>query len=136
MRANASRRGVAFATLALVLLVAGQATADRVLFDFEPAYLYEPGFTVKDHDLLFDGALWHSFYIRGIEGVPGERHKIWPIVQLSDWGEKVEVEQVRSVLDHGTRLPATGVMVFAWGSLRRQTEKVDELTEFYRAIAP
>ncbi len=72
----------------------------------------------------------------GIKGEPGERHKIWPIVQLSDWGEKVLAEQVHSVLDHGTRLPATGVMVFAWGSLRRQPEKVDELTGFYRAIAP
>jgi len=72
----------------------------------------------------------------GIKGEPGERHKIWPIVQLSDWGETVRVDQVRPVLEHGTRLPATGVMVFAWGSLRRQKEKVDELSEFYRAITP
>jgi hypothetical protein len=72
----------------------------------------------------------------GIKGEPGERHKIWPIVQLSDWGESVPPDQVRSVLEHGTRLPAAGVMVFAWGSLRRQPEKVDELIEFYRAIAP
>jgi hypothetical protein len=72
----------------------------------------------------------------GIKGEPGERHKIWPIVQLSDWGETVSASQVHSVLDHGTRLPATGVMVFAWGSLRRQPEKVDELSEFYRAISP
>jgi len=72
----------------------------------------------------------------GVKGDPGERHRIWPIVQLSNWGEKVPVEQVRSVLDHGTRLPATGVMVFAWGSLRRQSEKVDEMTAFYRAIMP
>ena len=34
---------------------------------------------------------------------PGERLKIWPIVQLSDWGEPVPVEQVAAVLDHGTR---------------------------------
>jgi hypothetical protein len=72
----------------------------------------------------------------GIKGEPGERHKIWPIVQLSDWGETVPAGQVRSVLDHGTRPPATGVMVFAWGSLRRQIEKVDEMTTFYRAIMP
>jgi hypothetical protein len=72
----------------------------------------------------------------GIRGEPGERQKIWPIVQLSDWGETVSVEQVPSVLDHGTRLPATGVMVFNWGALRRQPEKVDEMIGFYQAIAP
>ena len=71
-----------------------------------------------------------------IRGEPGERHKIWPIVQLSDWGETVPVDQVPVILDHGTRLPATGVMVFAWGSLRRQREKVDEMTGFYRNIMP
>ena len=62
--------------------------------------------------------------------------KIWPIVQLSDWGETVPVDQVRTVLDHGTRRPATGVMVFNWGSLKRQMEKVEEMGAFYRAIRP
>jgi hypothetical protein len=72
----------------------------------------------------------------GIRGEPAERRKIWPIVQLSDWGESVAAAQVPRVLDHGTRLPATGVMVFAWGSLRKQPDKVDQMTEFYRAIRP
>jgi hypothetical protein len=72
----------------------------------------------------------------GVRGQPGERHKIWPIVQLSDWGEEVPVSQVRTVLDHGTRLPATGVMVFNWGSLRKQREKAEEMTAFYRTIRP
>jgi hypothetical protein len=71
----------------------------------------------------------------GIEGKPGERNKIWPIVQLSDWGEEVPAAQVRGVMDHGTRRPATGVMVFSWGSLRKQKAKADEMTAFYRAIA-
>lgn len=71
-----------------------------------------------------------------IQGKPGERHKIWPIVQLSDWGEEVPVGQVRDVMDHGTRLPATGVMVFNWGSLRTQMEKADEMSAFYRAVMP
>ena len=70
----------------------------------------------------------------GIKGAPNETHKIWPIVQLADWGEPVPVTQVRDVLDHGTRRPATGVMVFHWGSLRRQMDKVDEMAEYYRAI--
>jgi hypothetical protein len=71
-----------------------------------------------------------------IEGQPGERQKIWPIVQLSDWGEAVSADQVPTVLDHGTRRPATGVMVFAWGSLRKQMDKVDAMVEFYRGIDP
>lgn len=72
----------------------------------------------------------------GIRGTPNERHQIWPIVQLSDWGESVPVSQVREVLDHGTRTPATGVMVFNWGSLKRQMPKVEAMSEFYRSICP
>ena len=72
----------------------------------------------------------------GIKGEPGERLKIWPIVQLSDWGETVSVSQVKEVLDHGTRAPATGVMVFVWGSLYPRWDKVEAMREFYRAIRP
>ncbi len=72
----------------------------------------------------------------GIHGKPGEKHRIWPIVQISDWGESVALDQVREVLDHGARLPATGVMVFRWGALRKQMEKVGEIGKFYRAVAP
>lgn len=72
----------------------------------------------------------------GITGAAGERHKIWPIVQLSDWGETVPAAQVREVLDHGARLPATGVMAFAWGSLHGETEKVEAMGAFYREIRP
>ena len=71
-----------------------------------------------------------------IRGTPDERHQIWPIVQLSDWGESVPVSQVRDVLDHGTRAPATGVMVFNWGSLKSQMPKVEAMSEFYRSICP
>lgn len=76
---------------------------------------------------------WLGEYL-GIRGESGERLKIWPIVQLSDWGENVPVEQVGVLLDHGTRPPATGVMVFAWGSLRNQPAKVEALFRFYKAI--
>jgi hypothetical protein len=72
----------------------------------------------------------------GIKGKPGERLKIWPIVQLSDWGEHVPATQVREVLEHGTRLPATGVMVFNWGGLQKQLENVEEMGSYYRAIRP
>lgn len=72
----------------------------------------------------------------GVQGVAGERTRIWPIVQLSDWGQPVPVDQVPAVLDHGTRRPATGVMVFAWGALRRQPEKVAALVAAYRVFKP
>ncbi len=72
----------------------------------------------------------------GVKGDPGERHKIWPIVQLADWGEAVSLDQVRLVLDHGTRRPATGVMVFAWGGLSRQRDKVEAMVSVYRAVKP
>lgn len=72
----------------------------------------------------------------GIEGRDGERRWIWPIVQLSDWGEHVPPSQVAEVLDHGTRLPATGVMVFNWGGLQKQMENVEEMGRYYRAIRP
>jgi len=72
----------------------------------------------------------------GIKGEPGERLRIWPIVQLSDWGESVPVDQVPAILDHGTRRPATGVMVFNWGSLRGQLPKVERMGEYYRSIRP
>jgi hypothetical protein len=42
---------------------------------------------------------------------------------------------VRDVLEHGIRLPSTGVIVFAWGSLSKQPEKVDILKRFYLELA-
>jgi hypothetical protein len=70
----------------------------------------------------------------GVEGRPGERHRIWPIVQISDWGEAVPLEQVPAVLDHGSRRPATGVMVFAWGGLRTQPQKIEAIGRVFRGM--
>jgi hypothetical protein len=72
----------------------------------------------------------------GVAGQRDERIKIWPIVQLSDWGEAVPVSQAAEVLDHATRPPATGVTVFVWGTLHPQWEKVEKMGDFYRAIGP
>ena len=71
----------------------------------------------------------------GVKGVPGERWRIWPIVQVSDWGENVPVGQVDEVLRLGGRAPATGVIVFAWGGLRAQPEKIDAIGRTFRALA-
>ncbi len=86
-----------------------------------------------DPEWIYRQARWLGEYL-GITGKPGERHKIWPIVQLSDWGENVPTDQVRSVLDYGTRAPSSGVMIFAWGRLHESWEKVEEMGRFYRSI--
>ncbi len=87
----------------------------------------------QDPEWVHRQTRWLGEYL-GIRGKPGERKKIWPIVQLSDWGENVPVAQVRPVLDYGTRAPATGVTVFAWGRLQEQWDKVEELGTYYRSI--
>jgi hypothetical protein len=76
---------------------------------------------------------WLGEYL-GIEGAPGERHRIWPIVQVSDWGESVPVDQVEAVLELGAHRPATGVMVFAWGGLRNQPRKIEAIGRAFRAM--
>jgi hypothetical protein len=76
---------------------------------------------------------WLGEYL-GIAGKPGERHRIWPIVQLSDWGEHVPPTQVREALMEGTAAPVTGVMVFNWHGLQKQMENVEEMGKFYREI--
>ncbi len=78
---------------------------------------------------------WLGRYL-GLRGGEGEKPRIWPIVQLSDWGEPVDASQVREVLDHGSRLPATGVIVFAWGGLRASKDKIAEMVAFFREIRP
>jgi len=78
---------------------------------------------------------WLGEYLE-ISGLPGAAKEIWPIVQLSDWGERVPVEQVSEALEQGTRSPATGIMVFNWGGLQKQPENVEAMAAYYRAIAP
>ena len=77
---------------------------------------------------------WLGEYL-DVKGGAGERIKIWPIVQLSDWGEKVSADDVSEILTQGTKPPATGVIVFAWGSLKEQPEKVEETWRFFRQLA-
>jgi hypothetical protein len=69
-----------------------------------------------------------------LQGAPNEKQQIWPIVQLADWGETVDVEQVRQVLEYGTRHPATGVMVFHWSGVSKQWDKVEAMGAAYRAM--
>jgi len=77
---------------------------------------------------------WISRQTKWLGAHLGKTARIWPIVQLADWGEQVPVEQIQSVLDHATRPPSSGVMVFAWGKLRKQPKKVAAMVKFYRSI--
>lgn len=123
----------------------GGALRDKLAIDLKAQAKYLDIFSPMPYHARFghaDDPGWISRQVAwlgrhlGIQGTPGERHRIWPIVQLSDWGEAVPAAQVRAVLDHGTRPPATGVLVFAWSSLSRQPEKVAALGTFYRDIRP
>lgn len=77
-------------------------------------------------------ALGHNL---GVTGRPQERIKIWPIVQLAEWGERVPLAQVGEVLEHGMRPPATGVTIFAWGGIAKDQEKVERIGQVYRSRA-
>ena len=123
----------------------GGARINKLAIDLKAQAAYVDVFSIMPYHARFGHATdpewisrqtaWLGRYL-GIEGKPGERHRIWPIVQLSDWGETVPVEQVQVALDHGTRRPSSGVTVFAWDSLRKQPEKVEEMVGYYRGIAP
>ncbi len=71
-----------------------------------------------------------------IEGTENEKKRIWPIVQLSDWGERVPVDQVESVLDYGARSPATGLMAFHWSGMSKEWDKVEALKRVYLSYRP
>ncbi len=87
----------------------------------------------SDPEWISRQVAWLSEHL-GLEGHPDERIKIWPIVQLSDWGETVPAEQVGTVIDHGTRPNSTGVLAFSWSGLAKDWEKVKELGKAYRAL--
>jgi hypothetical protein len=76
---------------------------------------------------------WLGQYL-GVTGAPGERHRIWPIVQIADWGEPVPVAQVDTVLREGAKAPATGVMVFAWSGLRKAPDKIEAIGRTFRSL--
>ena len=47
----------------------------------------------------------------------------------------VQAEDVAEIIEYGTVEPATGVIVFAWGSLKEQPDKVTELWRAFRQLA-
>jgi hypothetical protein len=121
----------------------GGARLEKLAIDLEAQAAYIDVFSPMVYHARFGHAgdlpwisrqvTWLGKYLR-IDGAPGERHRIWPIVQISDWGESVRADQVAAVLEHGARRPATGVMVFAWGGLRKQPEKIEAIGRAFRGM--
>jgi hypothetical protein len=122
----------------------GGARLDKLAIDLEAQGAYIDVFSPMVYHARFGHAgdlawisrqvAWLGKYL-DVRGVPGERHRIWPIVQISDWGEPVPVDQVPAVFEHGSRPPATGVLVFAWGGLRKQPDKIEAIGRAFRAMA-
>ena len=121
----------------------GGARLEKLAIDLKAQAAYIDVFSPMPYHARFGRAgdpAWISRQVTwlgehlGVRGVPGERLRIWPIVQISDWGEKVPVKQVDEVLRRGGRAPATGVIVFAWGGLRAQPEKIDAIGRTFRAL--
>jgi hypothetical protein len=69
-----------------------------------------------------------------IKGAPGEKLRVWPIVQLADWGERVRPQEVATVVDFGTRRPASGVMIFHWSGLSKEWDKAEQLKAAYLTL--
>jgi hypothetical protein len=122
----------------------GGARLEKLAIDLEAQAAYVDVFSPMVYHARFGHSTDPAWIARqvtwlgkhlGISGVAGERHRIWPIVQISDWGESVRVDQVPTVLELGRRRPATGVMVFAWSGLRKEPAKIDAIGRTFRAMS-
>jgi hypothetical protein len=122
----------------------GGARLEKLAIDLRAQAAYIDVFSPMPYHARFghaDDPAWISRQVQwlgrhlDIEGRPGERHRIWPIVQISDWGEPVPLAQVETVLTEGARTPSTGVMVFAWGGLRSKPDKIEAIGRTFRAMA-
>jgi hypothetical protein len=121
------------------------ALRDKLAIDLKAQAAYLDVFSIMPYHARFghaDDPAWISRQTAwlgrflDIRGEPGERLKIWPIVQVADWGETVRAEDVAAVVDHGTRSPSTGVMIFHWSGVGSDPAKVRAIGAAYRAIRP
>jgi hypothetical protein len=124
---------------------AGGARLEKLAIDLKGQAAYVDVFSPMVYHARFGHAAdlewiarqvtWLGQYLN-IKGTPGERRRIWPIVQISDWGEPVPVQQVSAVLERGARRPGSGVIVFAWSGLRREPAKIDAVGRAFRSMNP
>src|SRR3569833_298700 len=76
---------------------------------------------------------WIHRQIEWLNGYLGGAKPIWPIVQLSDWGESVDAVDVPVILDAATQPPSSGVLVFSWSSFKDQPAKVEAMSRIYKS---
>ena len=88
------------------------ARLEKLAIDLRAQAAYIDVFSPMPYHARFGHAgdpAWISRQVRwlgqhlGIAGTAGERHRIWPIVQIADWGEPVPLAQVQAVLTEGAR---------------------------------
>ena len=122
----------------------GGARLDKLAIDLKAQAAYIDVFSPMPYHARFGHAsnpAWISRQVAwlgqhlGVKGAAGEKRRIWPIVQISDWGEAVPVGQVDEALRRGAGSPATGVMVFAWSGLRKSPEKIEAIGRTFRSMA-
>ena len=122
----------------------GGAIRDKLAIDLPAQAKYLDVFSIMPYHARFghaDDPAWISRQVQrlaallNLQGRPGEKQQIWPIVQLADWGLRVPPEQIPVVLDYGTQSPATGVMVFHWSGISKEWDKAEALQKAYRSYA-
>jgi hypothetical protein len=116
------------------------AIRHKLAIDLAAQAPYLDVFSIMPYHARFghaDDPAWIARQIRSlgdllkIQGTVGEAKRIWPIVQLADWEERVPVEQVEAVLGYGSRGPATGITVFHWNGVCEEWDKAEALKRAY-----
>jgi hypothetical protein len=121
------------------------AIRDKLAIDLKAQARYIDVFSTMPYHARFGHASdlgWISLQIQqlgrllDVEGKPGEKNRIWPIVQLADWGETVSPAQVDSIVEQATRPPATGITVFHWSGISKDWAKADAMKKAYLSLFP
>ena len=119
------------------------AIRDKLAIDLKAQAKYLDVFSIMPYHARFghaDDPAWIARQTRrlgdllDIKGTPNEQQRIWPIVQLADWGQRVPVEQIAGVIEQGTQPPATGVMVFHWSGVSKEWEKAEAMKTAYQTL--
>jgi len=119
------------------------AIRDKLAIDLAAQARYLDVFSIMPYHARFGHASDPAWIARqtkrlgellNLEGKSGEKKRIWPIVQLADWGESVPASQVAAAIDYGTRPPATGVMVFHWSGISKEWDKAEAMRAAYRSL--